>query len=221
MNQIALFQALISSVLVLMIFSFVYRHNRWFALASAIYIGGASANATARAIRIILDQGVTPILQGKPWFILSLILGALLFTRFTSGYRWWVRVPTAVLLGTGIGLNMATGMKAQILAQIIDTMRPITSLNNIIIIVGVITVMLFFLFSKETTGIMYPINKTGRYFLMIALGSSFAYALLGRTSLLIERFKGLISYPSYFLIPIAIAVIVYDIFKRRETVQGV
>lgn len=209
---------LISGALILMIFSFLYRHNRWFALASVIYIGGATGQFVGICLKNIYTQGIIPLMNGQYWYIISLVLGALLFTRFSTRYSYLVRIPTAILLGTGIGLNMATGMKAQILAQIIDTMRPITSINNIIIIVGVCTVTLFFFFSKEAIGIMKPINKTGRYFLMLSIGCSFAYALLGRTSLLIERWKTLLLYPTYYLIPIAVAIIVYDIFKRKEAV---
>lgn len=221
MTVYELLPAIISSALVLMIFSFLYKHSRWFSLASSIYIGGATGQATAISIRQIYYQGMVPVTKGMYWYILALVLGALLFMRFVSRYSWWVRIPTAILLGTGIGLNMSTGIQAQIIAQISDTMRSIvtpsliTNINNLIIMVGVCCVTMFFFFSREAKGVMLPINKLGRYFLMVALGCSFAYALLGRTSLLIERWKSLLTYPDYYLLPIAIALIVYDILRSK------
>ena len=217
------FLSLVSSVLVVMIFSFLYKDNFWFHIVTHIYIAGAAAYGIAVGLRVIYYQGVVPISEGSYWYLLALIGCILMFMRFVRGYEWLIRLPTATLIGAGIGLNMAAGVQAQITAQIIDTMRPFstpsitTNINNLIVIAGVCFVTLFFFFSKETKGVMAPINKIGRYFLMVALGGAFAYALLGRTSLLLERFKTLVKYPDYFVLILAMAVIVYDTLIRRKS----
>jgi lipoprotein signal peptidase len=213
---------LTSSALSLMILSFLYKHNFFFSLASHVFIGGVTAYTTAVNIQNIYKQGVLPVMNGQYLYIFALALGALLFLRFFTKYSWWVRVPMAMLIGTGIGINMATGIQASVITQIRDTMRSvfnvsyITNINNFIVIVGVVCVTLFFFFSKEEKGILKPIHKTGRYFLMVAFGASFGYALLGNTSLIISKISVLISYPSYYLLIIAIAVVVYDALKIRK-----
>jgi len=215
--------SLVSSAFVLMIFSFLYRDNFWFHLASNIYICGTAAYTTAMALRTLYFQGLVPIYGGSSWYLLALIGSVLMFMRFVRGYEWLVRWPTAALVGAGIALNMAAAAQAQIAAQIVDTMKSVftpsitTNINNLVIISGVCFVTLFFLFSKETKGVMKPVNRIGRCFLMVALGSSFAYALLGRTSLLLERFKILVAFPDNLLMVLAAALIAYDALSRRKS----
>ena len=214
--------SLISSAFVVMIFSFLYKDSIWFHFVTHIYIAGAAAYGVAICLKNIYYQGVVPFTQGSYWYLLALIGCALMFTRFVRGYEWLIRLPSAALIGVGIGLNMAAGVQAQIIAQITDTMKSITtptlatSVNNLIIIAGVCSVTMFFFFSRETKGAMGSINRVGRCFLMVTLGSSFAYALLGRTSLLIERFKVLVVYPDYYILILAAAVILYDALIRRK-----
>lgn len=221
-NEIIL--SLISSVLVVMIFSFLYKDNFLFHIATHIYIAGAAAYGVCISLRVIYFQGIVPISEGSYWYLIALVGVILMFSRFVKGYEWLVRLPTAALIGTGIGLNMAAGVQAQITAQIVDTMKSfstpslVTNINNIIIVAGVCFVTLFFFFSRETKGIMAPVNKIGRCFLMIALGGAFAYALLGRTSLLAERFKTLLMFPDYYILILAVAVVAYDALIRRKSV---
>lgn len=208
---------LIAGALVLMVLSFLYRQSRWFTFAEHVMIGGLAGYGTAIGFKQIYYQGLVPILEGQIWYIVAIIGGLLLFAKFFKGISWWVRLPTALLVGAGIGLNMRAGIETQITAQLIDTVKPLTSINNIIIIIGVCTGMLYFFFSAEAKGAMKPIGTIGRYFLMVAFGSSFAYAVLGRTSLLISRVTDILSYPTIYLVPIAIAIIIYDIYTSRKT----
>jgi len=215
--------SLISSIFVVMIFSFLYKDNFFFHLATNIYIGGAAAYGTTIALRKIYLQGFVPLLEGSYWYILTLIGCALMFGRFIRGREWLVRFPAAALIGVGIGLNMSTGVQAQITAQIVDTMKSLltssleTNINNLIIIAGVCFVTLFFFYSRETKGAMVPINQVGRYFIMTAMGAAFAYSFLGRTSMLLERFKILVKFPDYLVLILAMAVIAYDAFIRKKS----
>ena len=54
-------------------------------------------------------------------------------------------------------------------------------------IVGVITGIIYFFFSKEHKGIFGGFAKIGIWFLMIAFGASFGYTVMARISLLIGR----------------------------------
>ena len=73
-------------------------------------------------------------------------------------------------------------------------MLQVLELNNLIILIGTITGLLYFFFSKEQTGTFGKITRIGIYFLMISFGASFGFAVMGRISLLIGRFVDLISY---------------------------
>ena len=66
--------------------------------------------------------------------------------------------------------------------------------NNIIIITGTITGLLYFYFSKEHKGALGTATKIGINFLMISFGASFGFAVMGRISLLVGRFTDLIVF---------------------------
>lgn len=110
---------------------------------------------------------------------------------------------------------MAAGLRAygylssNVLGQVRGTIMPIVDtelpffdlvgashFNNFIILIGTITGLLYFYFSKEHKGSFGKLTKVGVYFLMISFGASFGFAVMGRISLLIGRFTDLIKYSS-------------------------
>ena len=75
-------------------------------------------------------------------------------------------------------------------------MAPISwsweGLNLFIILVGVVTVLIYFFFSVEHTGAVGAASKVGIWFLMISFGASFGYTIMARLSLLIGRVQFLL-----------------------------
>jgi hypothetical protein len=78
-------------------------------------------------------------------------------------------------------------------------LNPSSSLNTIIILIGVSSVLFYFFFSVEHTGPGKIVARTGIMFLMIAFGAAFGYTVMARMSLLIGRLTDLIEFtdPSY------------------------
>jgi Kef-type K+ transport system membrane component KefB len=118
-------------------------------------------------------------------------------------------------------------MSSDVLGQIHATMLPLwtgnlgSSINNIILIVGVLTGLFYFFFSVEHKGALKVVSRIGIYFLMIYFGASFGFAVMGRISLLIGRFNDLILYSSKsygFATPIilVIMIVVLIITARKE-----
>jgi len=121
-------------------------------------------------------------------------------------------------VGVGSGLAIPRTISSFILKQIEDTVRPLltlvpgegvtftwnllnpaSSLNTIIILIGVSSVLFYFFFSVEHTGPGKAVARTGIMFLMIAFGAAFGYTVMARMSLLIGRLTDLIEFtdPSY------------------------
>ncbi len=208
--------SLISGTLVLTIFSFLYKDNPFFEFGQHVLIGGMAGFTTAIGLKRFWDFGIYRVLEGEAVYVIPIILGLLYFTKYMPSKRWVTRIPSAVLVGTGIGLNMRAGVETQVITQIIDTIKPMNNINNIIILIGVCTGLLVFFYSKESTGALGTISKIGQHFLMIAFGGGFAYAVMGRSSILIDRLGELLVYPTYYLIPIAIALVLYDIYRKKN-----
>jgi hypothetical protein len=62
-----------------------------------------------------------------------------------------------------------------------------------VLIVGTVTGLFYFYFSKEHKGVFGTAARVGVYFLMITFGASFGYTVMSRMSLLIGRIYFLIS----------------------------
>jgi hypothetical protein len=78
-------------------------------------------------------------------------------------------------------------------------MNPASSVNVIIVLIGVSSVLFYFFFSVEHSGPGKMVARTGVIFLTIAFGAAFGYTVMARMSLLIGRLTDLIEYsdPSY------------------------
>lgn len=63
---------------------------------------------------------------------------------------------------------------------------------TILILIGVISTLIYFYFSKEHTGALGVTAKVGIWFIMISFGAHFGYTVMGRVSLLIGRVQFLV-----------------------------
>ena len=61
------------------------------------------------------------------------------------------------------------------------------TVNNVLLVVGVICGLVYFFFSKEHTGVFGAASRIGIWFLMVAFGAAFGYTVMARISLLIGR----------------------------------
>ena len=69
---------------------------------------------------------------------------------------------------------------------------PGASLNHLILVVGVITTLVFFFFSKEHKGAIGGTAKLGIWYLMVSFGAAYGFTVMSRISLLIGRFQFLL-----------------------------
>lgn len=70
--------------------------------------------------------------------------------------------------------------------------RSVMFLLTIIIVIGVVSTLIYFYFSKEHTGALGVVAKVGIWFIMISFGAHFGYTVMGRVSLLIGRVQFLV-----------------------------
>ena len=123
----------------------------------------------------------------------------LLFTRLFSGISWLSRFTIAALIGTFAGLKVTGFAQAEVVEQVRATMVPLwiqgdpgASLNHLILVVGVITTLVFFFFSKEHKGAIGGTARLGIWYLMISFGAAYGFTVMSRISLLIGRFQFLL-----------------------------
>jgi len=186
----------IGAFLTLCIFSFLYRDNPFFRFAESLfagislgyYIGIVSANTLAPNL-------FTPLFGDfrSNWHLMiPLLLGLNLYARFVPKIAWMARLSLAVYIAYYVGINMVQKLQGEVVPQVGSTiMNPIggsyTPIDNLIMIVGVLAVLIYFYFSIEHKGAVGGISRLGIWFLMLGFGAAFGYTVMGRVSLLIGR----------------------------------
>ncbi len=166
-----------------------------------------------RVIDALLDPGVT--FWVKIYTVVIPTLIALCYvSSFSKKYSWLTRYPIAFIMGLSVGLSIPMIMLASILRQIRGTFAeevggelvPLFSVNKIAlffqhpslegfmealygpaIILGVLSVMLLFVFSFEQKGPLKAARNTGIVYLMVGFGAAFGYTVMARVSLLVGR----------------------------------
>lgn len=126
-------------------------------------------------------------------YIIPAVLGVMMLMRLAPKIGWISRWALAFIIGMGAGYFLITFLQTNALAQVQATMSlRLNSINNILLVVGVLTGLIYFFFSKEHKGVLGGAAKLGIWFLMIAFGASFGYTVMARFSLLIGRMHFLI-----------------------------
>jgi len=130
-------------------------------------------------------------------YLIPFILGIFMLLRLVPSLGWLARWAIAYIVGMAAGLRFYGFLNSDVLMQVkaatVDFSGDWWSIfNGLILLVGTLSGLVYFFFSKEQTGIVGKVSKVGIYFLMIKFGASFGFAVMGRISLLIGRFDDLI-----------------------------
>ena len=201
MNWVDILQVWLMAFLTLALFSFMYKDNPVYKVAEHIFAGLTAGYQVGLIWDTIIQQKLwDPMLQGGQWWLVFPgILGLLMFTRFSSNYSWVSRVSLAFVMAVTSGIFLTSELHGRVLPQMRDTMLPLlgtdgfaATLLSIIVVVGVISTLIYFYFSKPHTGALGVTAKVGIWFIMISFGAHFGYTVMGRVSLLIGRVQFLI-----------------------------
>lgn len=168
-------------------------------------------------------------------YLIPFALGIMMLLSLFKKLNWFARWGIAYTVGMAAGLRAYGFLNSNVILQIKGTIIPLldpdlpffsllgdSHFNNLVILVGTVTGLLYFFFSKEQTGNFGKVTRVGIYFLMISFGASFGFAVMGRISLLIGRFTDLITYndASYhhatiWVLVIMVAILGYSTFTDK------
>lgn len=143
--------------------------------------------------------------------VIPLVVGAMMFAQMSSRHAWLARWPMAVVIGSYSGLAIIGFAQGDLIPQIHANLIPILKpgswqallarpglftlldlLWNPILIIGVLTVLIYFFFSTPHKGVVGVTASVGMGFLMVSFGASYGNTVMSRISLLIERIMFLV-----------------------------
>ena len=198
-------------LLTLSIFSYLYGDNPFYKAAEHIFVGVSAGyiftitfwdtiwpNLFGRLFPTIVQAGF----DFDASYIFPLILGVFMLFRLSKKYDWLSRISIAYIVGMMAGLKFYVFLNSNLLTQVKSSAINLSGsylsiINEFIVLIGVISGLVYFFFSKEHAGVVGKVSRIGVYFLMIKFGASFGFAVMGRISLLIGRFEELIEYSSF------------------------
>ena len=188
----------IAAALTLAIYSFLYKDNPAYKIAEHIFVGVSVGFTVCITWHNVIRPEVFGRLQNGDWVAMfPVVLGFLMFTRFSKKISWPSRIAMAFVVGAGAGIGVPNTLQALIIRQTESTIGPVISVqgflwNDLIILIGVISVLVYFFFSVEHKGFIKWVSSLGVLFLMVYFGASFGYTVMARVSLVIGRMRFLI-----------------------------
>jgi len=203
MSGMEIFVLWLEAFITLAIFSFLYKDNSVYHLVESVFAGLSAGYYVGLYWKsIILQQLWEPMTRAdnpKWWLFIPGIFGLMMFTRLWPKYSWISRIALAFVMGSTAGIFLITQLHGLVLPQMQKTMLSLINSDGleasflaVIVVIGVISTLIYFYFSKEHKGFVGVTAKLGIWFIMISFGAHFGYTVMGRVSLLIGRVQFLI-----------------------------
>ena len=191
----------IAALLSLCIFSYLYKDNPAFRFAEHLFTGlSVGYLIVLYWNNYALPYIITP-LADKRWItLIPMLIGMMYLFRFVPKLNHLILIPIAISLGFWNGMSIPLTIEADVLKQIQGTMINTSMLSDIwhpqrglavglMVLVGVISTISYFYFSREHKGVLRFSSNIGIWFVMIGFGATFGYTVMARVSLLIARMQ--------------------------------
>jgi hypothetical protein len=153
-----------------------------------------------------VQPSLKPVDDVQWWSMaLALVLGGMMLWRLAPRGGWIGAWPLAFIVGVTAGLKIVSHVESDLMAQAVATMQPVVkvvetadggvsawsttwaTLPGVLVLVGVICSLAYFLFSVQHRGVVGGAARVGVWYLMITFGAAFGMTVMGRIALLAAR----------------------------------
>lgn len=201
---------LVSFVLTLMVFSYLFGDNSLFRFVSALFVGATTGYFFVILIfQVVLPRLVAPILNGSVITLIPLLLSGLLLLKVSPKLASFGNISMAYLVGTGAAVAIGGAVMGTLFGQIkgsltaFDSLQQATGtspvfliLEGMFMLVGTIATLVYFSFGAKSISskvtrrgwITSVFAWIGQFFIAITLGAVFAGVLTTAITALVERF---------------------------------
>jgi heme/copper-type cytochrome/quinol oxidase subunit 2 len=200
---------IVSFVLTVCIFSYLFGDNPLFRLATGLLIGVTAGYLAVTIIyQVLLPKLVVPLLQGSLTVLIPLFLSGLLLTKLSPRLSRLGNFSMAYLVACGAAIAIGGALLGTLFTQVkgaMNSMAPASTasvdqkwtliLEGGFILLGTIASLAYFNFgtreNKNKTGKRPPMvrlfSAVGQFFIAVTLGAVFAGVLTSTITALIER----------------------------------
>lgn len=202
----------------LAVYSFLFKDNAFYQGFEFALLGCATGMGAAIVCTdVLVSKWWKPMMAGFSSgqisgmaLLLPGLLGLLWYFQFSKKSFWLSRIPMVIGLGAGAGLSVKDVFNS-LVPQITGSFKTLwpgdlilpgagsweraaMGFENLVYVVGTITVLMYFFFAfGRKSGQGGVTSKIGRWYLMLALGVFFGNTFMSRLSALIERIHFLFS----------------------------
>lgn len=183
----------------LALFSIAWKDNPVYRFVEHLYVGMAAAYGVGMAWFNYGRPNIEAIQKGNISYIIPIIIGLMIYTRYIKSLAWISRYTISFTVGTGAGYILSRDFRTNIVNQLAATFKPFwvpgnisETINNLILVIGVMGTMAYFLFTARRKGVVGVAANIGKWIMMIAFGTAFGNTVLGRISLFLGRMQFLL-----------------------------
>jgi hypothetical protein len=204
---------IVSLVLTLLVFSYLFGDNVLFRLAAYIFVGVTAGYVTTVVIyQVIWPRIVLPLVNGnlseRILAAVPLLLGILLLFKLFPRVSQVGSIPMGYLVGMGAAIAVGGAVMGTLFGQVEGTFAsfdlgapagssslPFRLLEALVLLVGTVTALISFHFSTRSQpaqeqarpGWMEVLAKIGRAFIAVTFGALFAGVYLAAIAALVDR----------------------------------
>jgi hypothetical protein len=207
----------LAAILTLCIMSFLIGDNPFYKTAEALVVGASAGywmvysfytgivdkllvNLWPGLVRGWTTPGLADDYQWQWIYIIPLILSVMLVCRLLPSGGWIARWPLAFIIGATAGFRLLAHLESDFLLQIKGTITSLWAVNGdgefqfwastsaVVILLSVLACLVYFFFSMEHKGMVGKTARAGILVLMVTFGAAFGLTVMGRITLLTERF---------------------------------
>lgn len=197
----------------------------WFAFAEHAFVGTAIGLSVVVSTDYIFRTIIPRITAGDWPMIISVILGLMMLLRVNKGTLHYARIPITLSAAVGVAIGVRATIISGIINQIRATILPIFGggstmdiVVNLTVVLSVLFVFTYFFYTTEIKGPLETAHKIGRWILYLAFGVLFAQTYMGRLGLLLGRMTLFLfpTNPNLYLTLIVIAVMVVSTWLLKK-----
>jgi hypothetical protein len=216
---------IIGAILVLMIWTYLWRANPVYFYGTAACVGATMGHFFVSAMYSLQEIAWNRV-QVDYWVIIPIILGFMLFARFRREYSWVSTTAISVIAGVSLGLLVAGGIQTDIFNQLnvvvalnFATADAYVIFSNIVTFLCAFAVISFFLFQRRlaSTGTVRYLSYVGRVLMLGAGGVSFATGYAFRQTMALNALQPFVAtYPGQVAFPIVGAMVLIALWWERS-----